>query len=90
MYGVGNVCAIKRHEGYGKILIEKTNSFIKNRGRIGLLFCRQPLLKFYIQLGWKPNNRIYFSGFQVKEEVKALTFNMDNTDCTIEYSGQMF
>lgn len=90
VYGVGNVCAIKRHEGFGKILMEKIGSFIENEGRMGLLFCRKPLLNFYFQLGWRFPKSISFSLIELEDDVKTLIFNMNNLDDNIEYSGIFF
>ena len=91
VYGVGNVCAVKKHKGYGKVLMENVNSFIKTNCSIGLLFCKQPLLNFYSNLGWvlcKEEN-ISHSHWE-KNEIKVLTFNIQNVNSKIEYTGQLF
>ena len=91
IYGIGNVCAIKRHEGYGKILMENINLFIKDESRMGLLFCKQPLLNFYYNLGWKciDNERFYRAGMQ-DDKIYNMVYNVNIMNSKFEYFGKTF
>lgn len=51
--GVGNVCAIRKGQGFGHKIMEHVNRYITESENIGLLFCKKPLLKFYKNLGWR-------------------------------------
>ena len=50
--GVGNVCAIKKGKGFGFELMKEANKVITQSDKIGLLFCKEPLLKYYSFLNW--------------------------------------
>lgn len=51
-WGVGNVCTKIRGKGYGQLLMRKTNDLILESERIGLLFCKKELDKFYSSCSW--------------------------------------
>lgn len=52
-WGLGNVCARDKKRGYGRMIMCHVNSYILNSDRIGLLLCKEPLIEFYLKMGWK-------------------------------------
>lgn len=79
-YGVGNVCAVEKGKGYGLELMRNVNTYILNLAKVGILFCKEDLLNFYIKTGWivleqknidiKNNNDfVMFYGYPSKENV---------------------
>lgn len=92
-YGIGNVCAVQKHQGYGRILMEKINLFIKDKSRIGLLFCKEPLLKFYGSLGWKCVDHEHFHCTCMRNDninIYNMVYNLNVIDCKLEYIGNLF
>lgn len=90
-WGVGNVCSKERGKGYGVELMKKVNEFILHSHRVGVLFCKDPLLKFYKTLSWL---QIPECGVSLKAEskVNTLIFGVDlgmSTHC-LSYNGKLF
>lgn len=58
-YGIGNVCVDKRYNGlgWGKLLMASANLYLKEKKRVGVLLCKEKLLPFYMQSGWKLVNK---------------------------------
>ena len=52
--GIGNVCVSLKHikQGFGKLIVEKSNEIIRQRGYLGILLCHPMLLPFYEKCGW--------------------------------------
>lgn len=52
--GVGNVCVNKEFggNGYGMLIMNAANFFIKNLGLPGILLCKESLNNFYQKTGW--------------------------------------
>ena len=88
-FGVGNVCAVEKGKGYGFKIFSEANKIISEFDRIGLLFCKKPLLKYYKNLNW-----IELSDDQFKmntEDVHTLVFNINVThNLKIDYDGVLF
>jgi len=51
-FGIGNVCAAEKGKGWGKELINHVNMYLKKNNKVGLLFCKNNLVKFYYVNGW--------------------------------------
>ena len=53
--GIGNVCVDKRinAKGYGVLLINLANFYLKQFERQGILLCKKELDVFYQKAGWK-------------------------------------
>lgn len=84
-YGIGNVCAKVKNKGFGKELIASVNSFLVENNKIGLLFCKNLLVDFYVYNNW------------VAIEKKKLTIAFDNRltetmifNCNYEFSNLMY
>lgn len=87
--GIGNVCAIEKGKGFGFELMKETNSFISQSNKIGLLFCKEPLLKFYRSLGWKDlaSEEYKING----DKIEVMIYNVNyNNKILIEYDGTLF
>lgn len=88
-FGIGNVCAIERGKGYGFYLMKETNKIIKNSNKIGLLFCKNPLLRFYENLNWKQISRDQYK-IDCKD-INVMVFNvLVNQKMVFEYDGLLF
>lgn len=84
-YGIGNVCAAQKGMGWGKELMYGVNDYLKTNEQIGVLFCKEPLIKFYTENGWilitsnyldfeMPNEQIYCMIYGIVE-LKSLRYN---------------
>lgn len=53
--GVGGVCVEKKHQhiGLGQNTMKEASAYISNREKIGVLLCKDSLIKFYDICGWK-------------------------------------
>lgn len=88
-FGIGNVCAIERGKGWGKELLLKTNDYLVKCRKIGLLFCKDSLVKFYSENKWKQVT-LYYDSNDLKIDAKAMIFNVINGFSKIEYCGKPF
>ncbi len=88
-YGIGNVCAIEKGIGWGGKLILQTNIFIKNHNKIGLLFCKSQLVKFYSDNDWElvSNEKLIIP---FKNNVFTMVFNSPEELSKLEYIGKAF
>ena len=52
--GIGNVCVDKNYIGkkIGLLLMDACNIFLKYNSKIGILLCKDNLIKFYLKSGW--------------------------------------
>ena len=85
-FGIGNVCAIERGMGYGLELMKLTNTYIIENNKIGILFCKDALIRFYSSLDWKL--------LSIKDKdvnCKVMIYNnIYDEDTSIIYSGEIF
>lgn len=89
-YGIGNVCASEKGKGWGKEIVAQTNSYLENRNKIGLLFCKNSLVDFYSICNWYliEKNKLALS-FD-NESIEAMIYNYDKKFNTLEYTGKPF
>ena len=89
-YGIGNVCSMEKGKGYGSILMNKVNSYIKQHTRVGLLFCRNNLLSFYSRFGWSeiPWNQLEIS--VCLDGINVMTYNSPEKFNYCKYNGSSF
>ena len=88
-WGVGCVCSSSKGEGYGGLLLEKTNQYIFGNGARGLLFCKNTLIPFYEKYGWKvvPQNKVIIP----KEDSGVFTMVYNSPEIErLEYRDRMF
>lgn len=91
VYGIGNVCSIQKGKGYGKELMIRANKYLVDKNKIGVLFCRIPLVDFYQKYGWSliaPNNvKLDFCD----DGIKMMVFNVDlSKNEVVAYRDRMF
>jgi len=51
-YGIGNVCALEKGKEWGKKLLIQVNTYLNENNKVGLLFCKDNLVKFYSENDW--------------------------------------
>lgn len=81
MLGIGNVCVDKRHAhlGIGSILVACINSYIKRVGTVGLLLCKENLIRFYETSNW---TRIFPAAVRISNHLychEVMIFDPDKT-----------
>ena len=85
-YGIGNVCAKIKGQGYGNQLVKLTNDYLRIENKAGLLFCHEPLIRFYSGCNWilvpsekcvrpKLYQGIYAMAYNIKEDIDSLIYN---------------
>lgn len=89
-FGIGNVCALEKGKGWGKELIISVNSYLKDNGQIGILFCKQVLVKFYSENDWNliENEKIILK--KAFENIKCMISNKELNLKKLEYTGKLF
>jgi hypothetical protein len=89
-FGIGNVCAIKKGQGFGIELMKQTNQFIIQEGKIGLLFCKPFLVDFYLKCGWTTiKKRKLKLSFDIID-IETLIFNFKFPFTKLTYNKQAF
>lgn len=86
-FGIGNVCAIQKGKGFGFELMKEVNKTITQLNKVGLLFCKEQLLKYYSSLGW-----VELSQTEYKINCgnsKVMVFNTGNV-AFVKYDGILF
>lgn len=87
--GIGNVCALERGKSWGKDLILRTNEILKSKKMMGILFCKDELLKFYLENDWlliSPENL----KIKKEKEVNTLIYNREYDFEYLEYYDLLF
>ncbi|MFA5300554.1 MAG: hypothetical protein WC389_20395 [Lutibacter sp.] len=89
-FGVGNVCAIEKGKGWGKELITHVNKYLSENDKVGLLFCKDKLVKFYRENEWKItcNDQLILSN--ITSEVNTFVYNISKEFKQIEFNGIIF
>lgn len=89
-YGIGNVCASEKGQGWGKEIMTRTNLYLKQKRIIGLLYCKSSLVNFYSLNNWllieKNNVVLSFSN----KSIETMIFNSCEKFHNIEYLGKPF
>jgi len=89
-YGIGNVCAKEKGKGWGKEIIAKTNAYLTQNEKNGLLFCKDLLVGFYKHSNWKVIEKEKLT-FSIKSEsVKTMIFNCNIEFQKFDYKGKPF
>lgn len=89
-YGIGNVCALEKGKGWGKELILKTNAFLYENNRIGLLFCRDLLVDFYRLCNWEILKRELTNITFENKSIESMIFIYNKEFYNLEYLGNPF
>lgn len=87
--GVGCVCSAKPGMGGGKMLMHNVNELIKERKTVGLLFCKNELVKFYSKYGWQliPKQALILEPGH--DSINTMLFNC-HVDGVLEYKDKLF
>lgn len=88
-YGVGCVCTSSKGEGFGGLLLKKTNGYLLEKDFKGLLFCKKQLIPFYEKYDWVvvPQNKIIMP--EDAPAVLTMVYNCPEID-SLKYSGRLF
>lgn len=89
-FGVGNVCATEKGKGWGKILISNVNSYLIDNNLVGLLFCKDQLIKFYIDCEWMLIFKQDILSSSLVSKVNAFIYNSPENFKQIKYEGTLF
>lgn len=89
-FGVGNVCAIEKGKGWGKELILQVNMFLIENNKVGLLFCKNELIKFYIENGWIITSSEQIKLSNINSGVNTLVYNVPDNFIQLKYDGIPF
>ena len=75
--GIGNVCSKTKGQGYGGILVELVNKYIKENSLRGLLFCKDHVVLFYAHYNWQlvPSEKVIFEGSGYTS-INTMTYNI--------------
>lgn len=89
-FGIGNVCAAEKGKGWGKVLIDMVNNYLMDCDAVGLLFCKEPLVKFYTNCEWRiiEKNNILIPN--LNPEVFTFVYNAPQNFKQIKYQGTTF
>lgn len=89
-FGIGNVCVLEKGKGWGKKIMTQINLFLKQRNKIGLLFCKNSLVNFYNINDWRLIDKKKMSLSFNNESKETMIFNCDNEFQYLEYLGKTF
>lgn len=90
-YGIGNVCAARKGNGDGGMLMSEIKKYFITHKMIGLLFCKEETVDFYKKYGWEalPKSRTIVHG--IGEEIKVMIINYDyNSIEQLVYKQKIF
>jgi hypothetical protein len=89
-YGIGNVCTSEKGMGWGKEIMTQTNLYLKQRKKIGLLFCKNSLVSFYTLNNWKLIEKSKISLSFDNVSIETMIFNCNKEFNNFEYLGRPF
>lgn len=89
-YGIGNVCSTERGKNWGGKLMTAVNEYLTKHNRIGVLFCKGELVKFYTQNNWSilPSEKIVIP--ELFPEVKTMIYPKNTSFRILEFDGKIF
>jgi hypothetical protein len=88
--GVGNVCAAQKGKGWGKVLMTKVNEYLVEENSIGLLFCKDKLVKFYNENNWLLLEKEQQLISNLNPEIYTLAYNLPENFNHVKYEGVLF
>jgi hypothetical protein len=89
-FGIGNVCAIEKGKGWGKELIIHVNKYLIENNKFGLLFCKDKLVKFYMEIGWILLDNEQIKLLNKSVGVTSLVYNTHVNFIQLKYDGKLF
>lgn len=87
--GVGNVCTAETGRGYGNVVMSEVTSFLTNNSHIGLLLCKNEMIKYYEKFAWKVSASKLITP-ALSEGINLMTFNLKSNTPTIHLQNQNF
>ncbi|ARV09694.1 hypothetical protein BTO05_08580 [Winogradskyella sp. PC-19] len=92
VFGIGNVCVSKsKHKsGLGTQLMNYTKEYLKTESKIGILLCKDSLIKFYEKNGWRLIDTNKLGPSLKGAKVSVMTFNFNRDYESIELKGNLF
>lgn len=88
--GIGNVCSAEKGKGYGSELMSRANRLLINDNKIGLLFCKQSLVRFYEKSEWNIIDKLQLCLSFDNKEVETMIFNLSKPLSKLSYMGRAF
>ncbi len=84
--GIGNVCVNPKHstKGFGLLIMNNANFFIRDLGKPGVLLCKNKLISFYKKAGWHLYNGKVFLNRNVFTETVFFTETISASVVEIE------
>lgn len=89
-YGIGNVCAAIKGEGYGGELMRRVNAYLREKRHCGLLFCKEGLVPFYKLYDWKEVNHNACKEPTLTEGIHIMTYLAPEEILDFKYKGKLF
>lgn len=89
--GVGNVCVNFqfKKKGIGKFIMNNINDYIVKHDTIGILFCRNKLIDFYLKCDWNLFNSNNITTLFDLTSITTLGYNIEKTN-NIKIIGSKF
>lgn len=88
--GVGNVCVLSRGKGDGLRLMNVINASIQQSGSLGMLFCKDRLVKFYEKAGWLVVRRSLIDCNRLADNVILMVYNSSVPIESLKYGDRLF
>lgn len=89
-YGIGNVCAAFKGEGYGGELMRQVNAYLRENRFCGLLFCKDGLVPFYKLYDWKEVDHKVCKEPTLPEDIHIMTYLAPEEIFDFKYKGKLF
>lgn len=89
MKGVGNVCTLETGKGYGNVLMQEVNRNLTEHYWIGLLICKQELVKYYDKFGWVVIDK-GVCHIDNLDDVNFMIYNVQTEISSFTYEGRNF
>lgn len=89
-YGIGNVCAAVKGEGYGGELMRRVNAYLREKRLCGLLFCKDGLVPFYKLYDWKEVDHKACQEPPLPEDIHIMTYLAPEQIFNFQYKGKLF
>lgn len=90
-YGFGNLCSLI--EGKGHELMKAANQKLISESKVGLLFCKEKLIKYHEMTGWQKvcRSKIKINHDNSNFFTMIRSFDLSETEIiTLEYNGKLF
>ncbi|SEA87045.1 Acetyltransferase (GNAT) domain-containing protein [Flavobacterium gillisiae] len=87
--GLGNVCAVEKGKGYGRILMIEVQEYIKAQNVPAILLCKKELINFYTKFDWRLiKNRK--DSYIKNDEINFMIYNFSDYVDVLKYDGRIF